>query len=114
MSNAQLREIYDKYGEEMLKNGIPDPKLGLRGGYKFSGNTYEIFEKFFGTVNPFTIALDEEGNQISMLESSYNQMQKLFNKRFTDLHVKIECTLEEFFYGCKKEVFFEKIILLDD
>jgi hypothetical protein len=42
----------------LLKNGIPDQKVGIRGGYRFSGNTYEIFEKFFGTSNPFTIALD--------------------------------------------------------
>jgi hypothetical protein len=32
--------------------------IGIKGGYKFSGNTYEIFEKFFGTSNPNTIALD--------------------------------------------------------
>lgn len=42
----------------MLKNGIPDAKNGIKGGYRFSGNTYEIFEKFFGTSNPFTVALD--------------------------------------------------------
>jgi len=41
-----------------LKNGVPDTKLGFKGGYKFSGNSLEIFEKFFGTSNPFTIALD--------------------------------------------------------
>ena len=60
-----MRETYDRYGEELLKNGIPDPKLGLKGGYRFSGNTYEIFEKFFGTSNPFTIALD--GNKSLLL-----------------------------------------------
>jgi len=42
-----------------LKNGIPDGKSGsLKGGYRFSGNSYEIFEKFFGTNNPFTVSLD--------------------------------------------------------
>jgi hypothetical protein len=29
-----------------------------KGGYRFSGNTHEIFEQFFGTNNPFTITLD--------------------------------------------------------
>lgn len=54
----------------MLKNGIPDPNSdnianimnpkssGMKGGYRFGGNSYEIFEKFFGTSNPFTIAID--------------------------------------------------------
>jgi hypothetical protein len=32
------------------------------GGYRFSGNTNEIFEKFFGTSNPFAIALDGKIN----------------------------------------------------
>ena len=38
----------------------------------------------------------------------------MFGKRFTDLHIKIECNLEEFFYGCKKEIFFERIVLVGD
>lgn len=58
---ARLREIYDRYGEELLKNGIPDAKIGFRSGYSFSGNTNEIFEKFFGTDNPYSIALDDKG-----------------------------------------------------
>jgi DnaJ-class molecular chaperone len=52
-----LREFYDRYGEELLKNAFPNSN-GKNGGYRFSGNTYEIFEKFFGTSNPFTIAID--------------------------------------------------------
>jgi DnaJ-class molecular chaperone len=28
----------------------------------------EIFESFFGTVNPFTIALDEKGQQVTMVQ----------------------------------------------
>lgn len=27
--------------------------LDLKGGYTFAGNPEEIFEKFFGTSNPF-------------------------------------------------------------
>jgi hypothetical protein len=41
-------------------------------------------------------------------------MQRLFGKRFSDLYVKVECTLEEFFYGCKKEIYFERITMLGD
>ncbi len=61
---AELREIYDRYGEEILKAGIPSEKqedsTKKRGGYRFSGNTMEIFDKFFGTENPFTITLDSK------------------------------------------------------
>jgi hypothetical protein len=64
---AELREVYDRYGEEMLKAGVPPEATDdhqskkshkTSGGYRFSGNTLEIFDKFFGTDNPFTITLD--------------------------------------------------------
>jgi hypothetical protein len=56
----------------MLKAGVPpeasedssskkSQKGGassMMGGYRFSGNTLEIFDNFFGTDNPFTITLD--------------------------------------------------------
>jgi DnaJ-class molecular chaperone len=38
----------------------------------------------------------------------------VFGKRFTELIVKCEVTLEEYFYGCKKEIFFERIVLKGD
>ncbi len=58
----------------MLKNGVPPERSEeqaskknpavVRGGYRFSGNIEEIFEKFFGTNNPFTITLDGNRNDI--------------------------------------------------
>ena len=62
LSTPELKEIYDKYGSELMKNGVPDKKYGFKAGYTFQGNSYEIFEKFFGTANPFTVALDSNGN----------------------------------------------------
>jgi hypothetical protein len=64
VSIDELREIYDRYGEEILKSGIPtaagaaEIKGAARGGYRFSGSVREIFEGFFGTDNPYTITLD--------------------------------------------------------
>ena len=58
---AELRSIYDKYGEDLLKNGVPGvvgPEGQQLGGYRFTGNTQEIFEKFFGTGNAFAVAID--------------------------------------------------------
>ncbi|CDW80823.1 dnaj homolog subfamily b member 13-like [Stylonychia lemnae] len=114
LSNPQLREVYDRYGEHLLKNGVPEAKLGFKGGYKFSGNTLEIFEKFFGTSNPFTIALDDNGNTLSLVEQFQQKYQRLFFKKFQELRVNVECTLEEFFFGCKKEILFERIQLMAD
>ena len=68
LSNSELRDIYDKFGETLMKSGVPDNKLGYRGGYKFQGNSFEIFEKFFGTSNPFTVSLDTYGNQVASMQ----------------------------------------------
>lgn len=113
LSNVELREIYDRYGEELLKSGVPPEKaegskknpVVTRGGYRFSGNTNQIFELFFGTSNPFTITLDGKGNQISALDQMSGAAADTAD---SDLHVGVECTLEEFYYGCLKEIHFER------
>jgi len=35
--------------------------LEIVGGYRFGGNSYEIFDKFFGTSNPFNDVLEDNG-----------------------------------------------------
>ncbi len=60
---ANKRGIYDIHGYETLRNGIVDKSGDIKGAYKYGGNAYEIFEKFFGTTNPF--ALIKDGNYLS-------------------------------------------------
>ena len=36
--------------------------------YSFSGDPHEVFENFFGTNNPFHIALDNNGAQVELVE----------------------------------------------
>jgi len=62
LSDSVKRAFYDKYGEEKLKEGF-FYQGSLKGGYRFSGNPDEIFEKFFGTNNPFAQIYDAEGKQ---------------------------------------------------
>jgi DnaJ-class molecular chaperone len=35
LSTPELKEIYDKYGEELMKAGVPDKKYGFKAGYQF-------------------------------------------------------------------------------
>lgn len=53
LSDSKRKSIYDKYGEEVLKNGIPNNPKGKKHCYCYYGNALEIFEHFFGTSNPF-------------------------------------------------------------
>ena len=63
---ADLREVYDRYGETTLKNGYRTTD-GIQ-SYKFSGDPLEMFKIFFGTDNPFTVALDASGKQVKLIE----------------------------------------------
>ena len=55
-SAARKRATYDQFGEEGLKNGVPQGS-GEAGawtqGYTFHGNAEKVFRDFFGGDNPF-------------------------------------------------------------
>ncbi|XP_064604951.1 LOW QUALITY PROTEIN: dnaJ homolog subfamily B member 4-like [Liolophura sinensis] len=57
LSDSKKREIYDKYGEEGLKQGAGAPPGGGNPGgpqtYTFQGDPHETFRMFFGDENPF-------------------------------------------------------------
>ena len=53
---ARKRAVYDQFGEEGLKNGVPSGS-GEGGawtqGYTFHANPDKVFRDFFGGDNPF-------------------------------------------------------------
>lgn len=57
LSDPSKKVIFDQYGEQVLKEGLPG-KAGKAKCYRYSGNAFEIFEKFFGTDNPFIDIVD--------------------------------------------------------
>ena len=91
-------------------------KDGQISGYAFNGDSFEVFETFFGTINPDVVALDQTGKQVKLLEKIESDLHKdaiterkdLYTK---DLEITCECTLEEFHEGSIKEVGFVKIVL---
>ena len=54
--SAPKRAVYDQFGEEGLKNGVPEGS-GEAGawtqGYTFHGSAEKVFRDFFGGDNPF-------------------------------------------------------------
>lgn len=97
--------MYDRYGEHILKNGSPDQ---AHKGYSFNGDPMEIFESFFGTVNPFHIALDNKGQQVPMIQKIESDLHKDYvtdeSIKEADLVLNVQCTLKEFFYGATKRI----------
>ncbi|XP_042879190.1 dnaJ homolog subfamily B member 4-like [Penaeus japonicus] len=56
LSDKKKRDIYDQYGEEGLKGGVPGSGStdGTHYTYTFSGDPRATFQQFFGTNNPFS------------------------------------------------------------
>lgn len=53
---ARKRVIYDQFGEEGLKSGVPESSSDVGAwtyGYTFHGNPEKVFRDFFGGDNPF-------------------------------------------------------------
>ena len=53
---ARKRAVYDQFGEEGLKNGVPKgiyESGAWTQGYTFHGNPEKVFRDFFGGDNPF-------------------------------------------------------------
>lgn len=49
----QRKAIYDQFGEEGLKNGVPVDKINWSEPYTYCNDANKIFYEFFGGDNPF-------------------------------------------------------------
>jgi DnaJ-class molecular chaperone len=59
LSDPNKKSVYDVYGEDGLKKGVKDSNIWYqKGGYSFGGDAYKIYEKFFGSNNPFLTIKD--------------------------------------------------------
>ena len=101
LSDVKMKAIFDKYGEQSLKNGITEGPDACE-GYLFSGQPYKTFEKFFGSANPF-IAEQHEGDKPK------TEIQKIDDEMHKeDIEVTVECELFEFYCGALKEINYSK------
>ena len=94
--------------ESPMAKGVSNPTTHLspefKGGYKFGGNTFEIFEKFFGSANPFVDEFDDDGKDMygSMFGSAVGGLNHPEPDAPKDVEVVLKCSLSEFYCGCMK------------
>lgn len=93
LSSPELRKNYDQFGEFVFKQGLTLESSTFP-GYTFKNNTQEIFLKFFGTSHPY------------FTENSPKESESQI-KPPSDITIKVPCTLEELYSGCRKNVQYE-------
>ena len=112
LSDPKKKEIFDIYGKEGLKNGIIKNGKNID-GYRYLGNGHEIFEKFMGTSNPFTLIrenekkskeIKEKENIIIDASKSNDNKNNKPEKKGKDIIINLECSLDELYNGCIKNV----------
>ena len=53
LRSEESRAVFDQFGEEGLKNGLPKANGGWTEGFTFHADAKRVFRDFFGTSNPF-------------------------------------------------------------
>eukprot|EP00798_Chlamydomonas_sp_ICE-L_P016770 gene16770-23045_t len=108
LSDPKKKGFYDLYGEDALKDGMPDGKGGIRGGiYQFDPEVTpnQVFARFFGTANPYE-ALDGISAQFEAMTTYAVELnlEEVFLAAFCIvMRYAVELTLEEIFHGCLKK-----------
>lgn len=131
LSDKRKRDIYDTYGEEGLKGGLPGG--GTRGpsgfSYEFHGDPRATFAQFFGNSNPFdsffenfgrgggvntTIFTFDDGMDMDMDPFGFQHSSRSSSRKDPSIEYDVYCSLEEINTGCTKKMKINKKVLQSD
>lgn len=114
--------MYDQFGEEGLKAGVPN--AGSNGawsyGYNYHGNAEKTFRDFFGTDNPFADfsemnwndhTASADGAPMSFGSSLHGRSERV---KQPDIVRDLKLTLSEMYHGCIKKVTISRKVMNED
>jgi DnaJ-class molecular chaperone len=106
LSDPRLKKQYDVHGHRGLSN-IGSKKDGrFQEGYSFNGDSFAIYQKFFGISSPLVNNFDKHQPPSQAVEDDENAPK--------DLDVRLKCSLYEFYNGSLKECKYKRMKLLLD
>ncbi|PZC83604.1 dnaJ homolog subfamily B member 13 [Helicoverpa armigera] len=110
LSDHLRRAVYDQYGEDGLKRGVPGPLLYLQ-PYYYHGDPVRTFNDFFGTANPYADLLDYYENPPPMFESP---LGKGYKEKDATIVRPLALSLEEVYKGGLKKMKIQRLVFTDE
>jgi len=112
LSDPPKRAIYDQFGEEGLKGGVPSSDgEGFTRGYTFHGDPEKVFREFFGGSNPFADFFDANGDFMTGFGGLRGRGRK---KQDPPIERDLFLSLEEIFHGCTKKMKISRRVMNED
>ncbi|NXY79120.1 DJB13 protein, partial [Glareola pratincola] len=115
LSDPMKKGIYDKFGEEGLKGGIPLEFGGENpwtAGYVFHNNPDKVFREFFGGDNPFAEFFAEDGSELILPFGGLRGRGAM--KQDPPIVRDLYLSLEDLFYGCTKKIKISRRVINED
>ncbi|KOB70421.1 putative testis spermatogenesis apoptosis-related protein 6 [Operophtera brumata] len=108
--NHKRRAVYDQYGEEGLKRGVPGPTEYIQ-PYTYHGDPLRTFHEFFGTSNPYADLLDYYENPPPMFDSP---LGKGYKEKDPIIVRPLALSLEEVYKGGLKKMKIQRLVFTDE
>ncbi|XP_014480551.1 PREDICTED: dnaJ homolog subfamily B member 13-like [Dinoponera quadriceps] len=110
LSDPLRRAVYDQYGEEGLKNGMPGPEVFAQ-PYVYHGEPMRTFREFFVNENPYEDLLSILTEPQPLLEFPEGRGIKRKEQPWIKT---LPLTLAEVFFGGIKKMKIQKLVLVGD